>query len=555
MKKYLRTLSLTLAVFMLMSMFAFNAFAADTTSVPTGGDSGSAGDNCEWSWSGSDRVLRITGTGEMDYYDSTVKPAPWLVYSNEIEKIVVEDGVTGVGEYAFYNLKKLTAVELSDSVKTIGYYAFRNCTSLKSITLPSNLDSLMPFAFLGCKSLTEINISENSKYYTTSGNLYINNGKKCMVYYAPGKTAKSFSIPSGIVEVCAGAFCECTVLEKVTFPSGLKRIGDYAFEKCSSLKSLSFPSSVTTIDIGTFSGCKGLTSLTVPNTVTGIADDAFYQCTGIKTVKLGSGIKSISARSFYGCTALTSVTMSGNLTTIYANSFFDCKSLKSITLGLGLTKIREGAFENTGIKTVYIPKNVDSIGASAFGYTSDGINETRVTSAKLFCVKGTKADTAAKNYKSACGVPYTYVVVNSKSLNAGATAAVSVNASTATSYVSNKKSVAAVKNGKIYALKKGTATITAKLKDGSTVTGTVTVKTNPKLSKSSVTVKKGKTTTVKITGKCSLINNKYTNTKIAKITSKNTATTLTVKGLKIGTTTLKVNVNGVVLNLKVKVTK
>ncbi|MBR2280214.1 MAG: hypothetical protein IJ903_04730, partial [Ruminococcus sp.] len=81
----------------------------------------------------------------------------------------------------------------------------------------------------------------------------------------------------------------------------------------------------------------------------------------------------------------------------------------------------------------------------------------------------------------------------------------------------------------------------------------VTVTTSPKLSKKTVTVKKNKTVSVKITGKAKAVKNVYTNTKIAKITSKNTAATLKIKGLKKGSTTLKVKVNGVVLKLKVKV--
>ena len=140
------------------------------------------------------------------------------------------------------------------------------------------------------------------------------------------------------------------------------------------------------------------------------------------------------------------------------------------------------------------------------------------------------------------------------SLNAGKTVTLKVTNGTVKSWTSGNKAVATVSaKGVVTALKKGTATITATLKDGKKLTCKVTVKTSPKFSKSSVTVKKNKTVSVKITGKASTVKNVYTNTKIAKITSKNTATTLKVKGLKKGSTTLKVKVNGVVLKLKVKV--
>ena len=114
--------------------------------------------------------------------------------------------------------------------------------------------------------------------------------------------------------------------------------------------------------------------------------------------------------------------------------------------------------------------------------------------------------------------------------------------------------MATVKNGKITALNKGTVTITATLTTGKKLTCKVTVTTAPKLSKTNVKVKKGGTAVVKLDGKVSSINNKYTNTKVAKITSKTNASTLKIKGLKKGETTLKIKVNGAkTLCLKVKV--
>lgn len=120
-------------------------------------------------------------------------------------------------------------------------------------------------------------------------------------------------------------------------------------------------------------------------------------------------------------------------------------------------------------------------------------------------------------------------------------------------YKSSDSKVVKIKDGKAIALKKGTATLSCKPKNGKAYSVKVTVKNSPKLSKTSVSVKKGKTVKVKITGKASSVNNKYTKTKYAKITSKATSKTLTVKGLKKGKTTLKVTVNGVTLKLKVNV--
>lgn len=153
---------------------------------------------------------------------------------------------------------------------------------------------------------------------------------------------------------------------------------------------------------------------------------------------------------------------------------------------------------------------------------------------------------------------YTY----SKKLSVGKTYTLSISdvaENSTLSYTSSKPSVVKVlNNGKIAALKKGKSTVTMTIKQDSQTVGIVkckiTVSKDPTLSKKTVTVKKGKKATVKINGKVSSINNKYTNTKYAKITSSTSAKTLKVKGLKKGKTTLKVKVNGVkTLKLTVKV--
>lgn len=139
-------------------------------------------------------------------------------------------------------------------------------------------------------------------------------------------------------------------------------------------------------------------------------------------------------------------------------------------------------------------------------------------------------------------------------LKAGLSTTIRVTNGSVESWNTSNKNVAVVKNGKVTALTKGKAVITAKLNTGETLSCPVTVATNPKLSKTSLNVKKGGTAKVKILGKAISINNEYANTKYAKVTSKRSASTLTVKGVKKGTTMLKIKVNGVrTLNLRVKV--
>ena len=126
---------------------------------------------------------------------------------------------------------------------------------------------------------------------------------------------------------------------------------------------------------------------------------------------------------------------------------------------------------------------------------------------------------------------------------------------TVKTWSTSSKKIATVSKGKVVALTNGRVRITATLTNGKKLYCYVTVTTSPKLSRTTLNLKKGKTATVKLTGKVANINNKYYNySKVAKIVSKANATSIKVKALKKGTTTLKISVNGVnVLRLKVKV--
>lgn len=143
---------------------------------------------------------------------------------------------------------------------------------------------------------------------------------------------------------------------------------------------------------------------------------------------------------------------------------------------------------------------------------------------------------------------------SSKKLNPGTTFTLKVTDGRVKSFKSSNSKIAKVaSNGKVTALTKGNATITVTLTNGEKLTCKINVKSNPTIKPTSITVKKGKTKTVKITGKAAAINNTYYNTKVAKVTSSKSAKSIKVRGLKKGSTTLKIKVNGKKLNLKVKV--
>ncbi|MGN1132010.1 MAG: Ig-like domain-containing protein [Ruminococcus sp.] len=203
---------------------------------------------------------------------------------------------------------------------------------------------------------------------------------------------------------------------------------------------------------------------------------------------------------------------------------------------------------------------INVVNGTVKSWSTSNKNVATVKDGKVTAVsKGTATITATltTGQKLTCKVTVTTspsLTSTNTSLKSGTSKTLKAVGGTVKSWTTSNKKVATVNNGKVTALNKGSATITATLTTGKKITCKVTVTTAPKLSKATVKVKKGSTATVKLSGKVATINNKYTNTKGAKITSKANATTLKIKGLKKGTTTLKIKVNGVkTLSLKVNV--
>ena len=197
---------------------------------------------------------------------------------------------------------------------------------------------------------------------------------------------------------------------------------------------------------------------------------------------------------------------------------------------------------------------------TAKAWSTSNKNVATVNNGKVTAVgKGTATITATltTGEKLTCKV----TVVNSPKLTlsnvilkSGASRTIKAVGGTVKSWTTSNKNVAIVNNGKITSLNKGTATVTATLTTGKKLNCKVVVSTAPRLTRTTVKVKKGNTVTVAIVGKVATIDNKYTNTKIAKINSKVSTSILKIKGLKKGETTLKIKVNGVkTLSLKVKV--
>ena len=223
-------------------------------------------------------TLTISGNGNMTNWSSGSN-VPWYSNRSSIKNIVISQGVTSIGNYAFYKCTSLTSREIPNSVTSIGTDAFDSCTILTSITFgeSSQLTSIGNWAFGSCKSL------------------------------------KSISIPEGVTTICDYAFTNCTILTSIELPNSVTSIGRNAFYNCSNLTSIEIPDSITSIDISVFNNCSSLTSITIPDGVTSIGGWAFYGCISLTSIEIPNSVTSIDQYAFYGCSSLTNINYTGTI--------------------------------------------------------------------------------------------------------------------------------------------------------------------------------------------------------------------------------------------------
>ena len=206
-------------------------------------------------------VLTISGSGDMPNY--SLDNSPWHQY--DFYTIVIEDGVTSIGDYAFYQSKALS-VYIPDSVEVIGQNAFGE-SSLVSVTIPETVGSIGNHAFYECPNLTSATVSEGVEII----------GDEAF----RGCTSLAYiDFPSSITSVGAGAFMSCSAMARVRFMPGSSNVtmGDNLFSQCWNLKSVTLPQTIESITKGMFQSCSALPELYIPASVQSIGESAFAQC-------------------------------------------------------------------------------------------------------------------------------------------------------------------------------------------------------------------------------------------------------------------------------------
>jgi len=292
---------------------------------------------------------------------------------NTLSSVIINKGVTSIGDCAFLGCVVMTDVNIPDGVQIIGSSAFSECSSLKEIKIPASVTNISSYAFRGCANMINAKISNGVQTIGISA------------FYGCS-SLKDVEIPISVTSIEESAFYGCTSMINMTIPDSVTSIGDSVFEGCISLESITLPFVGSTKD-GTdnthFGYIFGASSY---------SNNRSYIPSNLKTVVITGGTK-IAWSAFAGCASLENITLpfvgstkDGTSNTHFGyifgassssdNSSKVPSSLKTVVI-TNCTKIENSAFYGcTNLVSIKIPEGITSIGNSAFsGCTSLDYNE------------------------------------------------------------------------------------------------------------------------------------------------------------------------------------
>ena len=244
----------------------------------------------------ADGTLNISGTGAMKAYD--IDDSPATQKKDSVKAIVIEDGVTSIGDYAFSGCSGLTSVNIPEDVTSIGERVFMNCSQLASIEIPKSVTSIGSGVFDKCNNLT---------VYLESGSTLTSNAlgvdeSKIVSYWNEGNLTWKLDANGTLTISGTGAMKDYndddnpspvyqnSNVKKVVIEKGVTSVGDYAFRSCNNLTSIMISNSVTSIGNCAIEDCMSLTSVTIPGSVSSIGEYAFKSPLEIRS-KCSAGIE------------------------------------------------------------------------------------------------------------------------------------------------------------------------------------------------------------------------------------------------------------------------
>ena len=413
---------------------------------------GVCGEHVSWTLDSEAKVLTISGTGEM-YHDGHFSDALHWQGQNlttTIQSVVIEQGVTSVGYWAFANCTNLKTISLPDGITVIEANAFYN-SGLTSIVLPNSVTEVQESAFSNCKQLASCDLGRGIKHIgkncfwdcTALKSLKWSDcletiGSGCFISWGSGSSSDVGRIPLQDTLVFPATFrsmdeiFSCYTNVKVVVwnarrpqGSGMGPLCNYyhsydeiivgdevevipanLFRDQTKIDTIILPESVESIGQNAFNGCRKLQYVNIPENVQTIGKAAFYNCAALTSLELPEGISEIYGSTFYGCKNLTRITIPEGVTAIGESAFSGCSVLDSLVLPSSLRTISESAFANMSAqKELVIPDKVITVSGHAFENWKNLEKLTIGKGVMLFGDQTFAGDSAIKEIRTLCATP------------------------------------------------------------------------------------------------------------------------------------------------------
>lgn len=329
-----------------------------------------SGNSGDIHWSLDDQgTLTISGQGRVPNYYSTGSGAPWKAgdLKLQIQNLVVEEGITYLGQFAFSDCENLTTVSLPSTLEEIGQQVFQRCSGLLSINIPDSVHTIGKWPFEKCTSLQSVHL--------------------------PAGIGTHSDVSKRILP--EGLFNGCTSLTTVNVPDGVEIIGPLAFCNCASLESIELPETVTALGSNSFSGT-GLKTLILPDGITSIGEYALLGNKQLTTLKLPANLKTLG-NNVLNDSAVTELTIPGGVKIVGqkgAGIFAPAPNLEKLVFEDGVEQILGRFNQAVNLKEIRIPASVTTI--------DDGI----LTHVHQDCVIYGEPGSAAETYAAQLGVPF-----------------------------------------------------------------------------------------------------------------------------------------------------
>lgn len=302
-----------------------------------------------------------------------------------VEEVTIPKGILTVSNSAFEGCSGLTDVTIA--AKTINAKAFAECTNLKAVKMEEGVTTIQGMAFAN----TQISAVTIPSTLTTAGTTKEGTIEKgpfagTMIATVHGQTEDSTEAQEGATilpetpKIPDNLFLGCTSIIDVQIPETVTEIGQKAFKDASSVENVTFAVNTETgkvkgvekIGISAFDGCSSLQELVLPETVTEVLQGAFANEGALVKADMSrtASLKKWEKESFKGDTALAEVILptAGGITAIPDGAFAGCTTLtgENLKIPKNIVTITANAFKESGLKKLYIPNQVTTIGASAF---------------------------------------------------------------------------------------------------------------------------------------------------------------------------------------------